>query len=135
MAAEEAFDYNLPETAIEKRALVVDDDILIRGDIADALRAANWEVIEAGTADEAIEVLSRDNSFHLVITDVHMPGMKNGLDLAREVNERHPGIKVAVMSGQHLPTAEDRAIFDLFLLKPVFNIASALTPLIGDTHE
>lgn len=135
MAPEEAYAHNLPEAAVEKRALVVDDDILIRGDISDSLREEQWEVVEAGSADDAIDVLSRDPRFHLVLTDVHMPGTSNGVDLARHVKERHPAIKVAVMSGQHLPTAEEHAIFDLFLLKPVFNVASPLKPLIGDEHE
>jgi len=135
MAAEEAYDHDLPQFALEKRALVVDDDIIVRGDISDALREEHWEVVEAGTADEAIDVLSRDSSFRLVMTDVHMPGTRSGVDLAGQVKSRHPAIKVVVMSGQHLPTAEERATFDLFLLKPVFNVVSALKPLIDDEHE
>jgi CheY-like chemotaxis protein len=72
------------------------------------------------------------NSSKMVLTDVHMPGAHMGLDLARMVKPSYRHIKVAVMSGQHRPSDDDRHLSDLFLQKPVLNIVSALSPLAGN---
>jgi CheY-like chemotaxis protein len=117
------------------RALVAEDDIFIRMDIADTLRQQGWEVIETGTADDAIGVLDRDPHFQLLLTDVHMPGVHSGLDLAKHVKERHPHIKIAVMSGQHLPGVDERQLYDLFLLKPFTDLFRDLLPLMRREHD
>jgi CheY-like chemotaxis protein len=116
------------------RALLVEDDVLIRMDMADTLRANGWEVVEVGTADDAIRVLIRDTDFELLLTDVHMPGTTNGLELAR-LAKAHPHIKVAVMSGEHLPSASDEKPFDMFLAKPVGDLMKKLSPLLSRPHD
>lgn len=66
---------NLPQASeSRRRVLIAEDEILIRMDIADTLRKQGWEVVEAGTADDALAVLARDQQFEMVLTDVHMPG-------------------------------------------------------------
>ncbi|WP_245457417.1 response regulator [Rhizobium leguminosarum] len=127
---------NLAQTsALRPRVLIVEDEMLIRIDIADTLREQGWEVVETGTADDAVAVLARDQQFEMVLTDVHMPGAHTGLDLARMVKQSYRHIKVAVMSGQHRPSDDDRHLFDLFLQKPVLNIVSALSPLAGKIDD
>jgi CheY-like chemotaxis protein len=118
-----------------RRVLIAEDEILIRMDIADTLRAQGWEVVETGTADDAFAVLARDQQFEMVLTDVHMPGGHTGLDLARMVKQSYRHIKVAVMSGQHRPSDDDRHLFDLFLQKPVLDIMSALSLLTGNIDD
>lgn len=113
------------------RALVAEDDIIIRMDLAETLRHQGWEVVETGTADDAIMVLARDPHFQLLLTDVHMPGVHSGLDLAKHVKERHPHIKIAVMSGQHLPSADEQQLYDLFLSKPFTDLLADLLPLMS----
>ncbi|MEQ8451591.1 response regulator [Roseivivax sediminis] len=100
--------------------LLVEDEVLIRMDVADALRADGWHVVEAGTAEDALVTLEAA-SFDLVLTDVHMPGDLSGLDLARIVAQSRPEIKVVVMSGQHVPTEDEPVHFYAFLAKPVLN--------------
>src|SRR5438874_13786741 len=43
------------------KALVVDDDDLIRSNVAEVLSNEGWEVSEAGSAEQALELLHRDN--------------------------------------------------------------------------
>jgi CheY-like chemotaxis protein len=117
------------------RALVAEDDILIRIDVAETLRYQGWEVVEVGTADDAMSVLARDPHFQLLLTDVHMPGVHNGLDLAKHVKDRHPHIKIALMSGQHLPSPGERQPYDLFLSKPITDLLSDLLPLMSHQHD
>lgn len=68
--------------------LVVEDEALVRMDLALHLSEAGYRVIEAGSAAEAIEILEKDRSIRAVFTDINMPGDMNGLALAQCVRER-----------------------------------------------
>jgi len=127
---------DVPANALAiRRALVAEDDVLVRMDLAQTLRDEGWQVIEAGSADEALSVLARDDVFHLLVTDVHMPGTQSGLDLARRVKESHSHIKVVVTSGEYRPTTADLIPFDLFLPKPVCHLLRDLAPLLSSLND
>ena len=65
------------------KVLVVEDEALIRFTIADDLREAGFEVLEAEDADEAIRLLGlHDGIRHLIFTDIDMPGSMDGLRLS-----------------------------------------------------
>jgi CheY-like chemotaxis protein len=80
--------------------LIVEDDFLLRMDAADMIKAAGFEVIEAGNADQAIEVLEARPDITVVFTDIQMPGSMDGLKLARAVRGRWPPIKIIATSGR-----------------------------------
>jgi two-component system, response regulator PdtaR len=88
--------------------IVVEDESLIRLAAAFAFEDAHFAVIEAGTADEAVEVLEREaEHIHAVFTDVNMPGTMNGVELAHHVRKHWPHIGLVAASGRHrLQTAE-----------------------------
>jgi two-component system, response regulator PdtaR len=116
------------------RVLLAEDEFLLRMDAADHLRRIGWEVIEVSSADEAMELLRYGVKFDLLLTDIDMPGQANGLDLARHVRTHHRGMKIAIMTGE---TREDLdlRICDLFLKKPVWNVADVLRALMkGEQH-
>lgn len=79
--------------------LVVEDDYLIRVDIAAYLRDCGFVVIEAGTAAEAVAVLESDLVVDLVFSDIQMPGVMDGVGLAAWVREHLPGVRVILTSG------------------------------------
>jgi CheY-like chemotaxis protein len=80
--------------------LVVEDEVLIRFVVADYLRECGFQILEAGNADEAVELLrTADLGIDLVFSDVHMPGTRDGFDLARWVQEHRPEIPVILTSG------------------------------------
>ena len=79
--------------------LVVEDDFLIRIDIADYLRGCGWHVVEADTAVEAVAVLESDVSVDLVFSDIKMPGAMDGFGLAAWVREHRPGLRIILTSG------------------------------------
>jgi CheY-like chemotaxis protein len=87
--------------------LVVEDDFLLRMDAADMIEAAGFEVIEAGSADEAIATLEARSDISVVFTDIQMPGSMDGLKLARAVRGRWPPIKIVATSGlSHIQEAD-----------------------------
>lgn len=100
--------------------LLAEDEVFIRLDVAESLRDVGWKVIEVASADDAIAILNSSVIVDLVVTDVNMPGKMTGLDLARFVARERPHIKVAVMSGHFIPSAEpeELLLFDLFVAKP-----------------
>jgi CheY-like chemotaxis protein len=98
--------------------LVVEDEFLLRMEAADMIKAAGFEVVEAGNADQAIEILEARRDITLVFTDIQMPGSMDGLKLARAVRGRWPPIKIVATSG-HLHIREtDLPEGGRFLPKP-----------------
>jgi PAS domain S-box-containing protein len=78
-------------------ALLVDDEELVRASTADMLGDLGYRVIEAASAEDALKRLGEAH-VDVVVTDHLMPGM-TGTELAREVQERRPGVPVLVISG------------------------------------
>ncbi len=78
--------------------LVVEDEVLIRISVCDFLRNAGFTVIEAGSAREALAVLKVRNDIVLVLTDIHMSGAMEGVELIRQIRKSYPAIKVITAS-------------------------------------
>lgn len=98
--------------------LVVEDEFLVRLDIAGQLENAGFEVFEASNADEAIEILNATPSIRLLFTDIDMPGTMNGLKLAAAVRDRWPPVKIIVTSGHRLVEQADMPHGSMFFSKP-----------------
>ena len=79
--------------------LIVEDEVLVRLDIASYLRSKDFTVLEAGTAQEAIELLNADPNIDLVFSDVSMPGSLNGIELARWIRASKSKVRVLLTSG------------------------------------
>jgi len=80
--------------------LVVDDEANHRQTLAIGLRLEGFEVSEAGDGEEALRVVD-GACVDLAIIDLMMPGI-NGLDLARRLRFRHPGVRIVLTSAYHL---------------------------------
>jgi DNA-binding NtrC family response regulator len=113
--------------------LVVEDEPLVRLNIADALEDAGFIVLEAASVLEAVGLLGRYDDVAAVFTDVDMPGGLNGLDLARLVDGCSRAIGIVVTSGRNVPTQSlpGRAHF---LPKP-YNLDVAVSMIDQATDE
>ena len=98
--------------------LVVENDPLVRALVVDVLEEAGFEVIEAPSADYAVLVLEKRADVRVVFTDVEMPGMLDGIQLARMIQHRHRQVGVIVGSGRERPRPGDIAPEIAFLAKP-----------------
>jgi two-component system, cell cycle sensor histidine kinase and response regulator CckA len=82
-----------------ERILLVEDEDSVRAFSARALRTTGYEVFEAESGDEALDVLDDlDWTLDLMISDVVMPEM-DGPTLLTKVRERLPNLKVIFVSG------------------------------------
>ena len=68
------------------KILVVDDESRMRKLVRDFLVKKDFEVLEAGDGEEALDVFYNEKNIALVILDVMMPKM-NGWDVCREIRE------------------------------------------------
>ena len=96
--------------------LLVEDNIAIREAVREMLRKLGHSVIEATSADEALQ-LAELPGISMVLSDINLPGEMSGLDLARHLRGR--GIdRLWLMTA--LPTAD-----------PLRQAASAEFPVLG----
>jgi DNA-binding NtrC family response regulator len=81
------------------RILLVEDEVFVRIDVAETLRPAGFQVIEAADADAAMEFINSGERIDLVFTDVWTPGVLNGLALAEPVRAKFPMMAIIITSG------------------------------------
>jgi signal transduction histidine kinase/CheY-like chemotaxis protein len=80
--------------------LVVEDDELVRELVLVLLQRQGYTVLDVGQADEALAMCeSYPSRIDLILTDLLMPGEIDGRDLAAQVLQIRPGIRVLLMSG------------------------------------
>jgi putative nucleotidyltransferase with HDIG domain len=112
------FQENQMPTSPSPRILIVDDEAEITEILADLL-SEDYECIRAGSAEQALNLL-RDHQFHLVISDITMPGM-SGLEMIPHVKELSPDTVVVMISGMQTVESAIGALrlgaFD-YLMKP-----------------
>lgn len=83
----------------EETILVVDDEQDVRGAIAGILRELGYQVLEASSGPEALDLCARyRGTIHLLLTDLIMPGM-TGRQLSDTLSALRPGLNVVFMSG------------------------------------
>ena len=86
-----------PEVPERPRILLVEDDMAVREMLSDGLGMQGFDVAAAETAEQA-DLLARDRTFDLLLTDIDLPG-QNGAELASSLRERFSPLAVVLMSG------------------------------------
>ena len=105
------------------RILLVEDEFLIRLAIAETLEDEGFEVVQAETGDAAHALLEAElafgTGFDVLLTDINLPGARNGLRLAEEARAMLPGLRVIYATGRPDTMAGARmGPHDAFLPKP-----------------
>jgi len=109
---------NMRSEKIVPVILIVEDEALVRLSAVDMLEDAGFRMIEAGSGDEALELLTADSDVQLLFTDVNMPGIIDGLVLARQVHDRWPQIGIMVASAKKEPQLGELPVGSRFERKP-----------------
>jgi CheY-like chemotaxis protein len=82
------------------QVLVVDDEENQLKALAIGLRSNGFEVVVAATSVEALRALA-SRHMDLALIDLMMPGL-NGLELARQIRQTYPAVRVVLSSAYHL---------------------------------
>jgi DNA-binding response OmpR family regulator len=81
--------------------LFVEDEPLIRLILAEELTDAGFEVCQAENGDEAVKLIQDSPmAFALLITDIHMPGERDGVAVARLMHQQNPLVPVIYITGR-----------------------------------
>jgi DNA-binding LytR/AlgR family response regulator len=84
-------------------AVVVEDDMLQREDVAALLEESEMGVVQCDTAEEALRVLEKmGERVSLMFTDITLSGRIDGVELAHFSAQRYANIYVIVTSGRAL---------------------------------
>jgi len=79
------------------RILLIDDDDLFRTMLREMLEKADYDVVEAATSDEGVEIFWQ-REFDVIITDLFIPS-EGGLGVIKHVRTRDAEIGIIAISG------------------------------------
>ncbi|HOD54270.1 MAG TPA: response regulator [Candidatus Cloacimonadota bacterium] len=103
-----------------RRILILDDEDMIRMLLRRLLEKKGFEIVEASSAEEALEILKND-FIQIMFFDLMLPGM-NGIELCKLVKKQHPIAIIYAMTGYtsvfELASTRE-AGFDDYFLKPL----------------
>ena len=109
------------------KVLVVEDEASIREVIALNLRRAGMEVLEAGSAEEALTLLEQAHDCSAAILDVMLPGM-NGFSLCETIRRSNQKIGIIILSAKGQEQDKIRGLSigaDDYMTKP-FSVSELL---------
>ena len=103
------------------RVLLVEDDTLTRRNTAIYLRRAQIEVDEAASGEEAIRLITSIDKYDVLVSDLRMPGLNDGMDVINCQQRVSPGtaciLITAFGSAQLQKQAQDLNV--TYLEKPI----------------
>ncbi|MBE8221162.1 MAG: SpoIIE family protein phosphatase [Bdellovibrionales bacterium] len=107
------------------KILVVDDEVdmesLITQKFRKKLHSKEWEMIFRHNGEQALDVLQKDPTIDIVLSDINMPQM-NGLTLTQKIQEAGFDIRTVIVSAygdiENIRTAMNNGAFD-FITKPI----------------
>jgi len=80
--------------------LVVEDELVVRSNIADCLRDAGYSVVETDSGEEAISFCSSNMAIDVVFTDINLVGSASGWDVGNCFRTCRPDVQVIYASGK-----------------------------------
>jgi PAS domain S-box-containing protein len=119
------------------RVLLVEDEGAVRELLSSALERNGFDVVTAGSAEEALTLASP--AFQILLSDISLPGM-SGVQLARQLRRNLPTLRVLLMSGYAREefSSGPNAVDDMpFIPKPFATrtVVERLRSLIEPAHE
>ena len=82
-----------------KKILIVEDEEAIRSFEAINLRRAGYEIVEAGSGEEALQIYEAEPDFDIALLDISMPGM-DGFALCKELRARSQKLGVIMLTAR-----------------------------------
>ncbi|HUC11098.1 MAG TPA: response regulator [Stellaceae bacterium] len=102
--------------------LLVEDNDEVAEVTTRMLEGLGYSVIRVSSSDQALSYLEQSGDVDLLLSDIVMPGSRNGVDLARIVRERYPALPILLSSG-YSAVARDAADEGLLILSKPYRMA------------
>lgn len=87
-----------PGSAVRPIVLFVEDNVVLRYTVTDELENAGYRVIQATTGEEAMRMLASPAQVDALLTDLRLPGMIDGWDIAERARQLRPQLPVIYAS-------------------------------------
>jgi len=100
--------------------LIVDDDRIFRSEFHEILKY-EYNVFEAASGAEAVEIIKKPNMIDLVMLDVKMPGLP-GTEILKQLKQLQPALTIVILTGfasKNVIVESLRKHADDFLEKPI----------------
>jgi CheY-like chemotaxis protein len=110
---------------MSRSILLVEDEALLAWVLVEELQDAEFEVRLATSGHEGLSVIESGASFHLLLTDIRMPG-PDGWALARRARQLNPELPVIYMTGDSAADHLRDGVPGSALLPKPFHCASLL---------
>jgi PAS domain S-box-containing protein len=98
-----------PPPSGTERILLVEDEELLRWTASRMLEELGYQVRQAATPQQAIQLCQEEYAFDMILTDVVMPDM-NGREMLERIRDFRPEVRVLFMSGYTTDTVVGRGI-------------------------
>ena len=119
-----------------KRVLVVEDEASIREMVALNLKMAGWEVVEAPSAERALELMHHGEECDAALLDIMLPGM-DGLSLCETIRRENNEIGIIIVSAKGQESDKIRGLSigaDDYITKP-FSVSELVARLEALTRR
>ncbi len=119
-----------------KRVLVVEDEASIREMVALNLKMAGWEVVEAPSAERALELMRHGEVCDAALLDIMLPGM-DGLSLCETIRRENNEIGIIIVSAKGQESDKIRGLSigaDDYITKP-FSVSELVARLEALTRR
>ena len=119
-----------------KRVLVVEDEASIREMVALNLKMAGWEVVEAPSAERALELMHHGEECDAALMDIMLPGM-DGLSLCETIRRENNEIGIIIVSAKGQESDKIRGLSigaDDYITKP-FSVSELVARLEALTRR
>lgn len=104
--------------------LIVEDEWLLRTELAEELRRAGHEIQESASGEDALARLAAGGPLDFLVTDIRLGGSVDGWRVAEAAREAYPKLGVIYVSAN--PIMEGRRVAgSIFLNKPC-NVSALL---------
>ncbi|HSS50741.1 MAG TPA: response regulator [Thermoanaerobaculia bacterium] len=90
----------MTETEPTRRVLLVDNDPAVVRTTGRLLRDAGFQVVEASSAKQAIDLLSGPEPFTCAVLDVVLDDAIDGTEIVSWIKVHHPAMHVVIASGK-----------------------------------
>lgn len=82
-----------------KKVLILEDEISIRSFVVINLKRAGYEVVEAGTGEQALELLKTNQDVGVAILDIMLPGI-DGFEVCRSIRATDKKIGIIMLTAR-----------------------------------
>ena len=82
-----------------KKVLILEDEVSIRSFVVINLKRAGYEVVEAGTGEEALELLKANPDVGVAILDIMLPGI-DGFEVCRRIRATNTKIGIIMLTAR-----------------------------------